>query len=214
MLDLSAPAAAVASIVLFLGGVAAWTLGEYVIHRFVMHELRGTGLPSREHLLHHADPEANPGRPVLSWIGITIVGAVLFLPIGLWFAGAWWGVSLYLGWLVGYGVYEQLHNRSHTHAPRNAYGTWLRRHHFHHHHGHPLENHGVTTPVWDWAFGTLVRNDHVDVPRRHAMPWLVGDDGEVKPQYRDTYAIVGPADPEGRMAAIDRARAFANLAPV
>ena len=57
----------------------AWSLGEYVIHRFLMHELRGRGLPSREHLVHHADPEENPGRPLLSWFGIVVVGAVLFL---------------------------------------------------------------------------------------------------------------------------------------
>ena len=33
--------------VLFMAGLVAWSLGEYVIHRFVMHELRGRGLPSR-----------------------------------------------------------------------------------------------------------------------------------------------------------------------
>lgn len=205
---------AVSTLALFVGGIAAWTLGEYVIHRFVMHELRGKGLPSREHLIHHADPEGNPGRPVLSWIGISVVGAVLFLAPALAVIGQWWAAAAYAGWLVGYGVYEQIHNRCHTHAPRWAYGHWVRVHHFHHHHGHPMENHGVTSPIWDWVFGTLVVNDHIDVPRRHAMRWLVDDHGVVKPQYAQTYALVGPADPEARMAAIDRARAFANLAPV
>ena len=214
MSELGPLASLAAAAGLLAAGAFAWTLGEYVIHRWVMHELRGRGLPSREHLVHHADPENNPGRPVLSWIGIAVVGAVLFLPVGLALVGAWWGSALYVGWLVGYGIYEQLHERSHSHAPRNAYGTWLRRHHFHHHHGHPLTNHGVTSPLWDLVFGTLERNEHVDVPRRHAMAWLVDEHGEVKPEYRDTYRIVGPSDPEGRMAAIDRARAFANLAPV
>ena len=44
----------VVSIVFFLSGVFAWTLGEYVIHRFVMHQVEGRSMPSREHLMHHA----------------------------------------------------------------------------------------------------------------------------------------------------------------
>ncbi|MEO6627112.1 MAG: sterol desaturase family protein [Aquihabitans sp.] len=204
---------------LFISGVFAWSAGEYVIHRFLMHELRGYGLPSREHLEHHADPENNPGRPVLSWFGIVVVGGVLFGPAG-WLAGAWLtgagavGLLVYAGWLVGYGCYERLHNRSHSHAPRNAYGRWVRRHHFHHHHGHPLANHGVTSPVWDWVFGTLEAPDLIRVPRRHAMPWLCDDAGAVKGEYRATYVLVGPPDASARLVGLDRARAFANLAPV
>lgn len=204
--------------VLFVAGLVAWSLGEYVIHRFVMHELRGRGLPSREHLIHHMDPENNLGRPVLSWIGIVIVGAVVFVPAGGWLAtgstgGPWVGLALYAGWLVGYGTYEQIHNRSHTHPPRGAYSRWVRIHHFHHHHGHPLTNHGVTSPVWDALFGTLERPTQIRVPRRHAMTWLVDGEGQVKPEYARTYRLVGPADADARLAAIDRARAFANLTP-
>ncbi len=36
-------------------GAAAWTATEYGLHRFLMHELRGRGLASVEHLKHHAD---------------------------------------------------------------------------------------------------------------------------------------------------------------
>lgn len=202
-------------------GLFAWTFAEYVLHRFVMHELRGTGLPSREHLIHHADPQNNPGRPLLSWIGIIVVGAVLFaVPGGL--AGHQLGLALglaaglptYGGWLLGYGIYEQIHERSHFQAPRGAYTAWVRRHHFHHHNGHPMSNHGVTTPLWDKAFGTLEVADVIRVPRRQAMCWLVDEQGEVRPEYADHYVLVGPASSSERLAALDRARAFANLAPL
>jgi len=43
--------------VLFAGGVVAWTLAEYVVHRFVLH-----GFAPTEHRLHHA----NPDDPVLT----------------------------------------------------------------------------------------------------------------------------------------------------
>ncbi len=198
---------------LVLGGMAAWTLAEYVLHRFVMHRLRGRGLPSREHLIHHADPENNPGRPLLSWIGIAVVGAVLWWPTG-WFLGdAAGSAALYAGWLAGYAVYELVHNRAHSHAPRGAYGRWVRRHHFHHHHGHPMANHGVTTPVWDRVFATLEVPQRIRVPRRHAMPWLLLEDGQLRPEYGDHYVLVGPADADARLRAIDQARAFANLTP-
>jgi len=194
-------------------GLFAWTFAEYVLHRFVMHELTGRGLPSREHLLHHADPEGNRGRPLLSWIGILTVGAVLFLPAGVLLFGTAIGWSAFAGWVVGYGAYERIHNRCHTHAARGAYGRWVRRHHFHHHHGHPLDNHGVTSPLWDRVFGTYVPVGVVRVPRRHAPPWLVHSDGAVRSEHAEHYVLVGPADVDARLAAIDRARAFANLAP-
>ncbi len=200
-------------------GLAAWTLAEYVLHRFVMHELRGRGLPSREHLLHHVDPENNTGRPVLSWIGIAIIGIVLFVPLG-WLLGRTGAstpvaaASALAGWLAGYGGYERIHNRAHSHAPRGAYGRWVRRHHFHHHHGHPMANHGVTTPLWDAIFGTLEVPGSIRVPRRLAMDWLVDGSGRLRGEYVTDYELVGPATPDARLLALDRARAFANLAPL
>ena len=37
---------------LFAGGVVAWTLAEYIVHRFVLH-----GFAPTEHRLHHANPD-------------------------------------------------------------------------------------------------------------------------------------------------------------
>src|SRR4051812_32039078 len=203
---------------LLLAGMFAWTLGEYVIHRW-MHQMLGKGLPSREHLVHHATGGDNPGRPFLSWLGIAVVGAVAFVVPGL-YVGSWLtghavvGIAFYAGWLLGYGVYEQIHERSHDTAPRGPYTAWVRRHHFHHHHGHPMANHGVTVPLWDRVFRTLERPEVIRVPRRHAMPWLVHADGTLRAEYADHYVLVGSAHAGERQAGIDRARAFANLAPV
>lgn len=192
-------------------GLAVWSFGEYVLHRFLMHEMKGRGITSREHLLHHADPERNGGRPVLSWIGIAVVGAVLFLAPGLLLFGYSTGWATYAGWLLGYGIYQQIHNRAHSHGPRTVYGVWVRRNHFFHHHGHPMLNHGVTSPVWDKVFGTYAEAGRLRIPRRHAPIWLLDDDGKVRPEHAAYYVVVGSADPSDRMAAIDRARAFANL---
>jgi 4-hydroxysphinganine ceramide fatty acyl 2-hydroxylase len=90
----------------------------------------------------------------------------------------------------------------------------VRRHHFHHHFGHPTANHGVTSPIWDMVFGTYERVDGpLRVPRRLAMVWLV-DDGQVRPEYADDYALAGTRPWTEAQAAIDHDRAFANLAPL
>ena len=55
-------------------------------------------------------------------------------------------------------------------------------------------NHGVTTPVWDWVFGTLERPQSIRVPRKyvHAFAWLLDDEGvEVHERYRGLYSLVG-----------------------
>ena len=36
-------------------GALGWTATEYGLHRFAMHQMRGRGLASVEHLRHHAD---------------------------------------------------------------------------------------------------------------------------------------------------------------
>jgi hypothetical protein len=54
---------------IFVGGVVSWTLAEYAVHRFVLHDIA-----PREHGLHHA----NPDEPVLKifwkiWVCFALV---------------------------------------------------------------------------------------------------------------------------------------------
>ncbi len=173
-------------------GASLWTLGEYLMHRFGMHELRGKGLASREHLRHHAERDSI----LESW----------------WFA---WAGVLGVGWVAAYGFYDWIHFRAHRRPVAHPYERWVRRHHFHHHFGHPMANHGVTTPVWDIVFGTYERVEGpVAVPRRLAMRWLCDDAGNVRPEYAPDYRLVGTRRSDPEQAVEDRRRAFANQAPL
>ena len=195
-------------------GAALWTLAEYLLHRFAMHALDGKGIMSREHLEHHVHARWRFSRiMLLSWTGMLLVGAAAWMPLAWWFAGPFVGASVAVGWAVGYFFYEYQHAVAHLRPPRGRYSTWVRHHHFHHHFGHPKANHGVTMPLWDIAFGTRQQPAVVRVPRRLALPWLLDADGELLPRYADRYVLVGSADNAERLAAIDRARAFASLAP-
>lgn len=199
----------------FATGWLLWTLGEYLLHRFAMHELHGRGIMSREHLLHHVTANWNLAYTnVLSWIGIGLVGGVVWLPLFWWLTGSpATGLVVAGGWAFGYFFYEYQHAQAHLRGPAGTYSHWLRIHHFHHHFGHPMANHGVSVPWWDQVFGTLERPDRIRVPRRLAMGWLVDDDGELRPEYADDYVLVGTATSDERTAALDRARAFASTAP-
>ncbi|MCB1262754.1 MAG: sterol desaturase family protein [Acidimicrobiales bacterium] len=197
-----------------VAGAFLWTLGEYLLHRFAMHELYGKGIMSREHLNHHVHSTWRyETTTLLSWIGVWLTGGLLWAPLGWWLAGPAFGVGLGLGWIVGYFHYEYQHAVAHRRAPSGRYSAWLRVHHFHHHFGHPMTNHGVTLDWWDRVFGTLEQPEVVRVPRRLAMPWLLDDDGELRPEFRDRYVLVGATDLDERQAMLDRARAFASLAP-
>jgi len=196
-------------------GAVLWTFAEYLLHRFAMHELKGRGMMSREHLEHHVlSSWSFSATHLLSWTGMLLVGAVAWLPLGWLVVGPAAGVGLAVGWAVGYFVYEYQHAAAHLRPPSGRYSRWLRRHHFHHHFGHPMANHGVSTLVWDKVFGTFERPEVVRVPRRLVLPWMTGTDGELLEEFTEDYVLVGSADSDARLAGIDRARAFASIAPV
>ncbi|MCC5951771.1 MAG: sterol desaturase family protein [Acidimicrobiia bacterium] len=201
-------------VVAVTAGALLWTLAEYLLHRFAMHCLKGKGIMSREHLEHHVHSSWHFSRThLMSWAGMLAVGFGLWMPLAWWATGPAIGLAVAVGWALGYFFYELQHALAHLRGPSGGYGTWLRRHHFHHHFGHPMANHGVTLPVWDRVFGTYERPERVRVPRRLALPWMVDDDGELRPEYAEDYELVGRATDSERLAGLDRARAFASVAP-
>jgi hypothetical protein len=199
----------------FAGGWALWTLFEYVLHRWAFHALKGHGLGSREHLLHHVHASWHFDPVILlAWLGVWLVGgawAALFASI----TNMPVGIAIGSGWVVGYFFYEWHHRASHLRAPRNSWERWVRKNHFQHHFGHPTLNQGVTLSVWDHVFRTSDPVDKVRVPRRLAMPWLFDDNGELREEFAEDYVIIGTqASTDERQAKIDKARAWKNLEPI
>ena len=195
-------------------GAFTWTLAEYLLHRFAMHMLHGKGIMSREHLEHHVTSAWNfDVNHILSWIGMLLVGFGGLAPLVTRFTSLGVGIAVAVGWAVGYFHYEIRHALAHRRPPRTRYTQWVAQNHFHHHFGHPMANHGVSVPWWDMVFGTSERPQKVRVPRRLALPWMVGADGELLAEHADRYVLVGSVTADERTAALDRARAFASIAP-
>lgn len=175
----------------FVGGVLLWTLLEYVLHRWAFHERKLGKRAAREHLRHHAKPDYFATWRHKLFLAVPVLGV---LGGGGYLLAGFAGLGLVAGTFVGWQVYELIHRATHVRAPLGRYGEWARSHHLHHHFQNPKVNHGVTTPVWDWVFGTLERPASIRVPRKHAQAfaWLLDEDGaEVRERYRGLYSLVG-----------------------
>jgi hypothetical protein len=194
-----------------LVGAVSWTAVEYGLHRVAMHELRGRGLASQEHLKHHADVTyfSPASKKVASAAGTTAVA----YPVMAVVAGRRWATAFTAGLIGMYFAYEVAHRRTHTHPPRNRYGRWARRSHLHHHFGAPMRNFGVTSPVWDRLWGTYDDPGVVVVPQRMAPRWLLDDTGEVRFEFSDDYNVRSRSVIEADQIERDRSDAFANVPP-
>jgi sterol desaturase/sphingolipid hydroxylase (fatty acid hydroxylase superfamily) len=126
-----------AAILLFCCGLAAWTLAEYITHRFVLH-----AIAPLQHRIHHAHPRDAVDK--IFWQIWLAFGVVYLTTGGAVLAGA----------LVAYAWYLSVHYCAH-HNPTILPAS-LVKHHLDHH-KIASRNYGVTTKLWDRVFGTMLR---------------------------------------------------------
>jgi sterol desaturase/sphingolipid hydroxylase (fatty acid hydroxylase superfamily) len=139
-------------------GLLSWGLFEYSIHRWVLHRVpprEGAGLPgNRAHLAHHADPNALDRLNVQLGESLPVCAAYFLL--------AWAATGdlraatfAYDGLMLGYFFYEYLDYQAHHGAARGALVRYFRRYHLLHHHYDARVRFGVTSPLFDYLFGTF-----------------------------------------------------------
>jgi sterol desaturase/sphingolipid hydroxylase (fatty acid hydroxylase superfamily) len=136
-------------------GVAAWTLTEYLMHRYAFHFVPrtrlGVALAYLSHGVHHAYPR-DPERLVMPLVVSAPIAAAL-LAAGRLLAGA--SASPFLaGFAAGYLAYDLIHYHLHQHESTVGVFRWLRRYHLQHHYSAPDRQFGVSTPLWDYVFRT------------------------------------------------------------
>ena len=171
-------------------GVVTWSFLEYTLHRFLGHDRRTMpNFFSVEHTRHHS--EGNYFAPAVKKAGAALGATLITLPLALLVVEPVIGGVFTAAFVAMYVTYEIVHRRAHTHAGIGSYGRYLRRHHFHHHFGNPKANHGVTSPVWDFVFGTFESPLVIRVPEKLAMRWLVDEQtGGVRSMFSDVYTLV------------------------
>jgi len=142
----------VEDIALLIAGLSAWTFLEYLIHGWLSHRFHTFASPL--HAAHHRDPDAV--FAVGAWIPITIVWVLLLVIFG-WTSA----VVIVTGTVLGFVVYEAIHYRLHFCRPAGRAESYLRRRHLAHHEYYPDKCFGVTSALWDLAFGTEPTGDEI-----------------------------------------------------
>jgi sterol desaturase/sphingolipid hydroxylase (fatty acid hydroxylase superfamily) len=133
----------------FLAGLAAWTLVEYILHRWLFHRAPWF---RAHHQTHHDDPKAFVGTP--TWLSLLAALVLVLLPATL-VGGMAMGCSFTAGFTLAYVWYAAVHYWAHHgHAAPGSYFHRLKRRHAIHHHGDVAGNFGVTTLFWDRVLAT------------------------------------------------------------
>ena len=146
----------------FLSGLFLWTLVEYTLHRFVFHFEPRTERQKRLaylfHGVHHAQPMCK-SRLVMPFamsvpLGLFFYG-LLFLVFAISLGRGHWVAPLYAGLLAGYVTYDMMHYASHHFRLRSPVLKAIRKSHMQHHGVTHDKRFGVTSPLWDYVFGTM-----------------------------------------------------------
>jgi sterol desaturase/sphingolipid hydroxylase (fatty acid hydroxylase superfamily) len=152
-------------ILTFIGGMAFWTLFEYIMHRFVFHFVaENAGARKFIYVLHGNHHEYPRDRerlfmpPVPSLILASAIFAITYLIMG-------WNVAAFFpGFVFGYLMYGSMHYAIHAWNPPYKWMKPLWRNHHLHHYKDEHKGFGVSSTVWDHVFGTMfdLKNEKED----------------------------------------------------
>jgi dihydroceramide fatty acyl 2-hydroxylase len=138
-------------------GLCFWTLVEYGLHRFIFHFEWDHPWGERIHFLlhgiHHDDP-VDPTRLVMPPAMSIFLGITLFYTFRS-ILGEVWVEPFFAFFLIGYLFYDYIHFCVHHFRPRTPIGRFLKQNHMIHHYVNPNSRWGVSSPLWDYFFGTL-----------------------------------------------------------
>ena len=146
----------------FALGILLWSFAEYTLHRFMFHYEPRDGWQEKVvflfHGIHHAQPQCKtrlvmppvvsvPMAFVFYWLFYAVAGVLLGAPQ--------WVHPLVSGFIIGYLAYDLTHYATHHFPMHSRVMKFLKRHHMQHHYKTPDQRFGVSSPLWDWVFGTL-----------------------------------------------------------
>ncbi len=141
---------------LFLGGFLFFTLIEYLVHRFVFHMEPTSDFKKKiqynMHGVHHEFPKDKDRLAMPPLLSITLA-VVLF---AIFYSLIDTKVFGFLpGLLTGYASYLFVHFIVHAYAPPKNIFKELWVNHAIHHYKDNSTVFGVSSPLWDYVFGTM-----------------------------------------------------------
>lgn len=146
----------------FFIGMFVWTLGEYLLHRFVFHlaprRVWRQRLSFFMHGVHHAQPNIRTRLFMPPPVSIPLAAlffGLFFLIAGVVFGAPHWTPALFAGYVAGYLAYSSFHFGMHQWKVNWRWFVYIRRHHMLHHGSQHDYRFGVSSPLWDYVFGTM-----------------------------------------------------------
>ncbi len=145
---------------LFFAGLLVFTLVEYLVHRYIFHidtsTERKAKLQYTLHGVHHEYPKDKERLAMPPIMSITIATLLLF--VFRLFMGDL--VFAFLpGFLLGYAAYLFTHYILHAYKAPKGFFNFLWVNHAIHHYKDQTVVFGVTSPLWDYVFGTMPKKD-------------------------------------------------------
>ncbi len=144
------------SVGMFVLGLISFTWVEYVTHRYVFHMKTYTELRAKlqytMHGVHHEFPKDKDRLAMPPLLSVTIA-TVLLLVLKVFLGEL---VFAFLpGFLVGYAAYLGIHYMVHAYQPPNNMFKFLWINHAVHHYKDGEVVFGVSSPLWDYIYGTM-----------------------------------------------------------
>ncbi len=147
-------------------GLLLWTAAEYNLHRFLFHYEPTNPRLERIfflfHGVHHAQPQDKTRLvmpPVVSIPLALLFYGLFYLIFATILQAGHWVVPVMVGFMIGYLVYDMIHYATHHFPMRSGYLKYLKRYHMMHHYKDPDARFGVSSPLWDYVFGTVGKKD-------------------------------------------------------
>lgn len=141
---------------LFMVAILAWTLTEYVVHRFVFHYHPKSKLGQQIHFLthgvHHDYP--NDSLRLVMPPGASLPLAVGFYALFYFTMGPVYAAPFFAGFVFGYLAYDMIHYATHHVKTKNKLFKRIQKSHMTHHYKEPDAGYSVSVLFWDNIFGT------------------------------------------------------------
>jgi sterol desaturase/sphingolipid hydroxylase (fatty acid hydroxylase superfamily) len=150
-------------VLLFLAGMAAWSLTEYLLHRFIFHFPAKSDFGKKIHFIFHGvhhDYPSDSKRLVMP-PSVSIPLAVIFYFIFLIVFGKSLMLPFFAGFILGYLFYDITHYAIHHFNMHSRIWLAIKNHHMLHHYHDEYKGYGVSSPFWDFVFRT-----HFDKAKR------------------------------------------------
>lgn len=137
-------------------GFIAWTLTEYVMHRFVFHYHPTSQFGKKIHFLmhgvHHDYP--NDAKRLVLPPSLSIPLTFAFYYFYSYFIGVHYTPAFFAAFLSGYLFYDISHYAIHHFKFDNKIWSAIKEYHMRHHFVDPNAGYGVSSPVWDVIFNS------------------------------------------------------------